>query len=163
MAEQHRVAGPDGDAIDGQAADLSEDGGGEVAASAAGAGDDEHEVGAACGFPDGGREDVGVVGLHVGDDRHGAGLRRARGEQEGVGVGELARSEYRTDGPDLVPGRDDRDDRLPRHRQRHVPRRRRGTDVGRPQSTARGDEQLPRLEVLADGAHVQAPGHRARH
>jgi len=57
VAEQHWVARPDGDAVDGQAADLSEDGG-EVAPSAAGAGDDEHEVGAACGFPDGGREDV---------------------------------------------------------------------------------------------------------
>jgi hypothetical protein len=157
------VAGPHSDAVDGEAADLVEDGGRVVAAAAAGARDDQDEVGGERGLPHGGGEDVRVVGLHVGDGRHGAALHRSRGEHEGVGVGELAGPEHHPDRADLVAGRDDGHDGLPRDRQRRVAARRGGAEVSRRQPAARGDEQFAGLEVLAASAHVPAVGHRAGH
>ena len=57
------MAGPDGDAGHGHAADLGEHRAGVIAAAAARPGDDQHEVGGQGGAPDLGGQRVGVVGL----------------------------------------------------------------------------------------------------
>src|SRR5215472_4816994 len=76
VAEQHRVAGPDGGSGHRHAPDLGEHRGGVIAAAAAGAGDDEHDVGLKRGPPDLGGERVGVVRLNPAD--HGKTACRAR-------------------------------------------------------------------------------------
>ena len=63
------------------------------------------------------------------------------------------------DGPDLVPGRQDRDHRAAPDEQVRRARRGGGRDVGGPQPVALGQQQLARAHVLADRPHVLVGRH----
>ena len=76
VAEQRRVARPDGDAGDGDATDLGEHRRRVVAAPPARPGDDQHQVGFVGAAADLGRERVRVVRL---DLAHQSAPRRADG------------------------------------------------------------------------------------
>ena len=132
-----------------------------VAAPGTGTCDDQHDVGIAPGTPDLRGECARVVGLHVADEGPSARLLRPGSKKKGVAVGDVARPERRPDRPDLIPGRDDRDDRLPRDLQPDMTRRGGGSQIGRAQAVASRDEQLAGLEVLAGGTHVQPARRRA--
>jgi hypothetical protein len=82
------------------------------------------------------------------------------GEHQGVGVGQLSGPQVRADRPDLVPGRDHRDDRRPADGQLGHPGRARGGDVDRPQPVASRQQELGGAHVLADRAHVLVGGGR---
>ena len=133
---------------------MGEDGGGVIIAADAGAGDHEHEIRGKRCPPDLGGDRVRVVGLHIGDEGPGAGLNGSRGKQDGVAVHDVTWTELGADRLDLIPGRDDRDDRLPGDLQRGMAGRGGGGKVGRAQPAAGRDEQLTGLEVLADGPHM---------
>ena len=155
------MARPDGDAPDGEAASPGDHGGRVIAAPGAGARDDQHDVGGERGPPDLGGYRVRVIGLHVADERPGAGLPGPGGQQEGVAVGDVARPERRPDRPDLIPGRDDRGDGPPDDLEGVMPGRGGAGQIGRAEAVGRRDEQLAGREVLARGAHVQPAWRRA--
>ena len=129
-----------------------------VAATGAGAGDDEDEVRASGRVADRGGETVGVVGQDRLADGAAAGLPGLRLEHDRVRVGELADREVRSGRAQLVARRQDRDDRRAVDRELGVAGGGRERQVHRPEPAARGEHELPGRDVLADAADVRARG-----
>ena len=130
------MAGPDRYFADRQAAHMGEDSSGVIIAADTGAGDHEHEIGGQRCPPDLGDDRVRVVGLDIGDEGPGADLNGSRGQQDGVAVNDVTWPELGADRLDLIPGRDDRDDRLPGDLQRGMPGRGGGGKIARAQPAA---------------------------
>jgi hypothetical protein len=158
-AENHRVAGPDGDAVHGQHPEVGHHPGRVVVAARARAGHDDEQVTAGNRGADRACDAGRVIRLDRQAARLAAGLTRLRGEHERVGVDDLAGAGVRADRPHLVPGRQDGDDRAAPDQQVRGPRRRRGGDVGGPQPVTLGQQQLGGADVLADRAHVLVGRH----
>ena len=163
MPEQHRMTGPHRDAVYGFGADLAEDRCSVVISPGAGPRQDQHQVSYCRGAPDCGRDRGRVIGLYLSDRSPGANLGRARGEHDRVAVHDVALSERRAHGPDLVSSRDDRDYGLPSDYKGGVACRSGRGQVRRAQPPSGRDEHRPGDEVLATRAHVQAPRRWSRH
>jgi len=163
VPEQHRMTGPHRDAVYGFGADLAEDRRSVVVSPGAGPRQDQHQVSYCRGAPDCGRDRGRVIGLYLGDRSPGANLGRARGEHDRVAVYDVALSERRAHGPDFVSSRDDRDYGLLSDNKGGVACRGGCGQVCRAQPPSGRDEQRPGDEILATGAHVQAPRRWSRH
>ena len=155
------MAGADRDAGHGDAADLGEHGGRVVAAPPARPGDDQDQVGLAGRAPQLRRQGVRVVRHHRADRGHRAELAAAGGEHERVRVDDVAEPGHAPGRPDLVPGRDDRDDGPPGDRHRGVPAGRRGGQVAGPQPPPRGHQDLARRRSPRPPRARSARGSRA--
>ena len=153
-AEHDRVAGADGDAVDGELAEPIDQRGGVVVAAGARAGDHDQQVAPLDRVADRAGDPRLVVGLDRQHDDLAAGLAGLAGEHQRVGLEQLAGLELRADRPHLIAGRQDRHDRLAVHADLGGAggRGRRGVD--RAQPVAGGQQQLGGADVLADRARV---------
>jgi hypothetical protein len=157
------MTGPHRDAVYGFGADLAEDRRSVVVSTGAGPRQDQNQVSYSRGAPNCGRDRGRVIGLYLGDRSPGASLGRARGEHYRVAVYDVALSERHAHGPDLVSSRDDRDYGLPGDHEGRVACRGGCGQVRRAQPPPGRDEERPRGEVLATGAHVCPERRWSRH
>ncbi len=153
-AEHHRVARPDGDAVDREGPGSGDDTRGVVVAAGAGARDEQDEVGVRGRGAHGRGDGVRVVRHDPGDRRRAARLTRLRREHERVGVEDVARFEAGADRADLVAGRDHRHDGRAADRELGRPGRGARGDIHRAQAMPLRQQQLGGADVLADRPDV---------